>query len=1593
MPLISPSEYREKKGQGGGSPEPSGLIPPSSYKQMQQVPSASEPVESVYAGPPIPTSVSAAPTVAGTSLPGRDLPVIGPVLRGLDAVSENPIVEKVAEIGRTLYTPGAGLANVGSAYQAAGALVGKVAPGLGSTLGGRVAQEAAKEALVGVPTVAGQVVASGNNDLGEAAKEGLLYGGLGGAAIGAAGPLVKAGAKQVLEQYRQLPQVQQRQAGKELLQQIETAGLPVDLSARVSAPGSSDALLPSSGTAQAVDTVTRRAAAGREYEQAVSDQLDYLQQSMRDRGGVEQGGIIRDQAGDVTGRFGRVSNNPPWYQDFYQQYGRAPTQADLRTLAEEQVRKGFRTETGPAPAWQPNVLREIDDELANIDTMLPGASEADRAALTQVRSVLTSERERLARAMPVEDLATAARSQSGVPAPSQTADMTFKTSKGSTYTVGGNGSTVRNKSLHQGHDPKDVGLKEPSELTVYVDKTESSRIGSHMSLNKDARPQVLVRDDGVYLISWNPKENRWGIHGKPIPYTKQPEVGRSPVEFWKMTDDAQLGRRAGKVHAGNEITEITRPGSANPDAPQLLTTFTPSGRPQLPAGGTGPMPEAPTKLSEIVAYLSRELDIPIRVGRYRYNAHGLFKPHSRVIRTNLANDLPTISHEIGHNLDKKFSLSQSTAFDAELVQLGQATSGSNYTPDQVKGEGIAEFFRRLLTDPADARAGAPAFYAHVAQTLPANVKQALQTAQKQIAAYVDQPLHAKVLSKMSIGEKEKRRLPGWDDFYKTFVDEYQPIRKALKEAGPDGEKLMRNFALLRGVTGRAQAFLKHGVVDANYNRVGKSFQEILEPVKANLNEFRAYLTAKRAVELEDRNIMTASDLEQKDWMEEVFDLQQRFPEFQAAQKKLLDYQDAVLNELVSSGVLSKESVAKFRKENQDYVPFFRVYEAEAGGGAVRGGTTSTGGSIANQRSPIKRIKGSTRDIVDPLESIVKNTYQYITIAERNKVMRELVTVAEGKGGLGGLVEKVDTPMQATTFSLDDIRKTLEHAGADTDNMNMDAIVSLFKPSQHIPGKDNVVAVYDKGVRRLYQLDADLYKAVTAADKDQMNLIVRALNFPVRLLRSGIVNTLEFWLRNMWRDQFSAAINTQNGYIPWVDMFRGMAHVLKKDDVFTKFLAAGGAQGLRQSLDRQYLQHDIRNILAVSMKDKTMNIIKNPLEAMRALSEYSELGTRLGEFSRGLKKDSSAEGIRAAAASSRDLIDFSRAGSAGKNINKVSAFWNASVQGLDKSARAFFRENPKKNFTKALALVTAPTAGLYMANRNDPRYQELPQWDKDLFWHFWAGETHFRLPIPFELGVVFKVLPERLMAALDGVDQPLRKLGDTVRASVPVPTTLPDAVGFLSALSPLAEVMANQNFAKAPIVPRREEGLRPEDQYGPYTSEITKGVSKLAGMAGLEDSFAGSPRKLEHIITGYTGSLGKYALQTADKAAGLTGIADRPTPPASGVEDWPGFKAFIGKSMPDSTETIDRFYERMDELNRGKASAGKNAETYDAAGEAKVYSRINRQISELRGVYRLTLEDRDLSPIEKRARLNELSAQMNELAHMGLNITKELQAAR
>lgn len=814
----------------------------------------------------------------------------------------------------------------------------------------------------------------------------------------------------------------------------------------------------------------------------------------------------------------------------------------------------------------------------------------------------------------------------------------------------------------------------------------------------------------------------------------------------------------------------------------------------------------------------------------------------------------------------------------------------------------------------------------------------------------------RVMDVIDVGGKPAKRDDGsaWERFYSSFVDEYAPLKRATKEIGgnvPTNENPFKEAWLSRGWKGKADTKLEYGFIDDTGNKSGNSLKEVLKPVQTRLDDLREYAVALRSLEYEKADLKSgiSPQLSRKTIERFASD-----PEIQKAYNNLRQYMTDMNNDtLVNSGIWSVEKLMQMRREQPNYVPMFRVQEK----GLRDGIQGASGKAFGNVKDPTKARTGSAKPIVDPIESIVKQTYKNQALAERNNVMRTLVELAE-KNPDNTIVRKVQN-----TSAAEEIQKALDefimNPSGDMEKQLSQAL-DMLKP-QTVAGKPNVFTVMRNGKAEQWEITDDaVAKVIAGLGNEPTNKFIDIVfGKPTSLLKAGLTLAPDFVLKNLIRDQMSAFVNSKYGFIPIWDTVIGLISAAKKDDAFYKWLGSGGANGAWVSLERDYLQGQIRNMTRSGIK----RIQKNPVEYLRKLSEWSEQGTRLGEFKRGLKKGAS---LKDAALASRDVtLDFSRIGKNTKSINKMVAFFNVAVQSMDKMARQFV-DRPIATPIKAAASITLPSVALYLWNHNKPEYQELPQWEKDTYWHFFIGDEVVKIPKPFEMGITFGTLPERALKYFydndpEGFKDYSKQLLEGFTPSI-IPTIM----------VPWIEAYANKDtFTDAPIVPKREENLNKPDQYGPYTSEIAKGLGKLTDQ---------SPRVLENTFTGLTGTLGRYGLQAADQALINNGLAEPPPPkPETGLAQKPLLRSFLSKGLEGSSQSMDAFYKEKERLTKDRNSAKKNGERYAEALKYDRYNKISERISDEQANIRKVLDSRDMTPEEKRQRIQEINMRITNLA--------------
>jgi hypothetical protein len=800
-----------------------------------------------------------------------------------------------------------------------------------------------------------------------------------------------------------------------------------------------------------------------------------------------------------------------------------------------------------------------------------------------------------------------------------------------------------------------------------------------------------------------------------------------------------------------------------------------------------------------------------------------------------------------------------------------------------------------------------------------------------------------ILSRVST-DKPSKTMPTLERLYSRFVDRLQPIKRATATLADDALPESQNpFSLARvakGWAGKADSMLTAGVFDNAGTKVADSLQDVLKPVADDLPKFRAYAVERRAIEIAERGMTPYKDFVMEDAAARLKLLET--PTRKKAFDSLLDFQSAVIDEtMLRSGMMSQDAVNAMRELNKQHVPFHRVFDA------AEMGQKGVADTFANIGQVVKKLQGSERDIVDPLESVIKNTYALTSAAERNKVGAALATLVEKNADLASpWMQKVDDVTNAA--------------------------------------KEGVVSIWRNGQRELYKVDPDLYASLTHLDKESSNILVKILAPPASWLRAGATLTPEFIGRNPIRDQWTAFLNSKYGYTPFVDLGRGIAESIKKGSLYDEFQRSGAAQSSLVSLDRAYLQKSLGDVLGGgSVWDKAKRLASNPLDVLRGLSELMEEGTRLGAFKKAkdaaLKSGVNYEDalIKAAQEAREITLDFGRRGSQTGALNRTIAFFNATLQGTDKMVRAI-KENPAGYLSKAAASITLPSLALWYMNKDDPRYKELPQWQKDLFWIVLTKDHIYRIPKPFEAGVIFGTSFERMAQWMTEKDpQAFDGLGKTLQEGF-TPSFL------FTALVPWESVRSNKSlFTGAPIVPQRELKLPKVRQYGPYTTETAKGIANILDKQPFEGLKLG-PRQVEEYVQGYGGGLGKLGLQTGDALLSALGQGSKIPKPATDWTSLPGIRGFTVQPYQQS-QSVNDFYELLNKLQTQKAgmdAGGERMQQKDIGALMRLLE-ANKTMSEFNKQEREIQMSTKLTPEQKRQRLDALNKRQADLARKAL----------
>lgn len=967
---------------------------------------------------------------------------------------------------------------------------------------------------------------------------------------------------------------------------------------------------------------------------------------------------------------------------------------------------------------------------------------------------------------------------------------------------------------------------------------------------------------------------------------------------------------------------------------------------------------------EIIDSINNLFNQRIKTGRLgTKNAKGWYNPNSDVIRTGAYGDIPTMMHELGHYIDNHNGFSNISKFDTELLGQVKKRFGTSYDNLDAVGkrkEGYAEFFKDYVSDRAKAKQDFPEFYKHFKETIERDKalngivnklsklthewhKQSSADRIKGSISFERTSKAERIITDAKDGNIKDMLNRVANDVYTKTVDELNPLREMVEEIERvTGEKIpfednpLMQAWIARGWVGKVQEFLAKGRPEKGI----RAFEDIIKDIpQKEHKDFSAYLVALHDLDLHRNGQMATFTL--KEDLAAVSQYEKN-PTFKSAAKDIHRFQDYILAELVNNGILKPETYHLLRYKYPNYVPFFRDFSAES-----MDGFFSSSKGFVNVANPIKRFKGSTRDIIDPLESIVKNTYQFYNAIERNHVGVIFAKLAK-KPGVGTIVEEVrgNRPAKST---------------------------------------DNTFSVWVKGKKVVYETTPELAQAMKMMNKDTSNFLTKVLQYPASWLRAGSTVTAGFAITNALRDTISAGVFSKHGFLPVVDTFRGLAHFLKKDQLYWDYVKSGGAHAAMVSLDRDYLSGHLRELF--SRKSTLSKVARNPMEVLRAISEATEVATRLGEFSnarkgytglysRLTKTNLKPKTLGEASIASRDItIDFSRTGTHTKSWNKIDAFFNATIQGGDKLVRAW-RDDPKGMTIKSTLFITLPTIALWYLNKDNTAYQELPQWEKDTFFHIPAGDKFVKIPKPFELGLLYGTTFERMLQYFDDKENRRNSVGFKGFGDRVKETLIPDISPTF--FVPIYEWAFNfSDFRQRNIVPQSQEKLPDKLQYGSNTSMVARKIG---------DTFNVSPYKVDNTIMGYGGNLARLGLDITDAISGAN--EKRPT---KGVTELPEIRRFFAKPY-QSSDSVQRVYDdfkEQEKLHNELKLTGQRPEGYDP----KLYNKLKNAQNSFKAINKASkkiIDSETMSSDTKREKLDKLNIQKANVARgvYGLGIIKE-----
>ncbi|MNO45392.1 hypothetical protein D3C76_356580 [compost metagenome] len=835
-----------------------------------------------------------------------------------------------------------------------------------------------------------------------------------------------------------------------------------------------------------------------------------------------------------------------------------------------------------------------------------------------------------------------------------------------------------------------------------------------------------------------------------------------------------------------------------------------------------------------------------------------------------------------------------------------------------------------------------------------------------------------------------------DRLYTALVDDLHPLNRQDKlfeevmgEKIPSSQRIHDIGLASRGADVVSKRIITDGLVDAEGKVVGESLKSILAPLKPLMKknkhiyvDFEDYLLNKHAITRFERGEKVFRD--ELNWSptygaQKVSEYERMFPQFKEMSDGLYEFQNQMAQKwLVDTGMIPQEMFDSWVEQNPYYVPNKRYFsELEKTGKGF--GSKKRG--FGNQSNPVKSYQkgGSQRKIISPIESIIENVDAFVKGAKRNKVMQQYVdNIERAPDDFEPWAEIVKQPEKP-----DDIAKiVLDEGGLDELLFRFSADFDKAMQRTQLD-KDNIVrAMIDGQAVHVKIKDKQLLSALTALGPEQSSKYLQwigAITNNMKLLTTGS-NPVFTLTRNIFRDipqSYIASKTRDNPIIFMGELASAAMDVARKRGAWKDFLNAGGGHASAIASDRNLLAQSKRKVLPQSglsrarygLQDGFENFL-NAFEAAPRLAEFKRVKSLSGDLQEALME-------------AQDLtVNFKRRGSLSGETDKIFPYFNAAIQGLDKTARTYI-DDPVKAIVKSLSAVTLPTMALYALNYDNPDYQKLSNRTKDAFMLIPRGDGKFiKIAKPQEQGTIFSDIPERLMRMFYQQDPAaFRDFADRIRTTFfppgiqgmasergPIAGVLGDTI-----MGPGVDVVANKSWSGAPVIPGYLQDLSPGLQADANTTWPARKIGELSYGTPFESSFT-SPKNIDYLARQYLGFLGQFG-QPMLSSGGDVGYALSQQMTAD-----PVFSNDLSTEFYHYKSKLDQAYNDR-EL--------KQVPEWYSDPLRKQLNKISKNMSSVRKEIRAVQGDKNLSNAEKRDKLRELQERINRMADQGNSIARKV----